>query len=321
MINSTILKRLAFIDKRFQGRNYVKTSSLANDYEVSEKTIYRDLELLKSEFDAPIEYDSNRKSFHYTKPFKLSSFDFTINELYNLAIIRELIKSSDSNPFKTGQKSLFNKIVLKFDDDIKKQIQTVSEKISFNFKPARKLNEKIFKVIERALLEERTVRIIYFNPEENSESERTVDPYHLRNYEGDWYLIGYNHLRQKVRIMAVNRIRKIILTNNYFDIPESFNVKEYFKDSFRKRRTSKLYEVKIEVYRKYISQLMESKIHSSQKIQKLRNGNIIIRITVNDLLEIKDWILTNSKKIKLNSPRILIDQILNDAQDIISKYK
>ncbi|MEZ4689311.1 MAG: hypothetical protein R3A12_03675 [Ignavibacteria bacterium] len=38
-----------------------------------------------------------------TKPFRLNAFDFTITELYNLAVIRELIRSNKYNPYKTGQ--------------------------------------------------------------------------------------------------------------------------------------------------------------------------------------------------------------------------
>ncbi|MEZ4821797.1 MAG: WYL domain-containing protein [Ignavibacteria bacterium] len=192
-VNKVILSRLSFIDNSIQKNKYVKTAELAREYEVSEKTIYRDIQYMKDYFDAPIEYDSNRKSYHYTKPFRLNAFDFTITELYNLAVIRELIRSNKYNPYKTGQKSLFNKLFQSFGDEILNEVRKVKEKVSFNFKPVRKLDEKLFKAIEDALFNERTIKIEYFMVDKNESNKRTIDPYHLRNYEGDWYLIGYNH--------------------------------------------------------------------------------------------------------------------------------
>lgn len=320
-VNKVILSRLSFIDNSIQNNKYVKTAELAREYEVSEKTIYRDIQYMKDYFDAPIEYDSNRKSYHYTKPFRLNAFDFTITELYNLAVIRELIRSNKYNPYKTGQKSLFNKLFQSFGDEILNEVRKVKEKVSFNFKPVRKLDEKLFKAIEDALFNERTIKIEYFMVDKNESNKRTIDPYHLRNYEGDWYLIGYNHEKKKVRIMAVNRILKVKKTDFDFDIPDTFKVKDYFKDSFRKRRTSKIYDINLEIKKQYAAQLLESEIHSSQKLKNLPNGNIRVTFKVNDLLEIKEWILTKEAKVIVKSPPELIKMVKKDAEAILKSYK
>ncbi|MCB0728334.1 MAG: WYL domain-containing protein [Ignavibacteriae bacterium] len=320
-VNKVILSRLSFIDNSIQKNKYVKTTELAREYEVSEKTIYRDIQYMKDYFDAPIEYDSNRKSYHYTKPFRLNAFDFTITELYNLAVIRELIRSNKYNPYKTGQKSLFNKLFQSFGDEILNEVRKVKEKVSFNFKPVRKLDEKLFKAIEDALFNERTIKIEYFMVDKNESNKRTIDPYHLRNYEGDWYLIGYNHEKKKVRIMAVNRILKVKKTDFDFDIPDTFKVKDYFKDSFRKRRTSKIYDINLEIKKQYAAQLLESEIHSSQKLKNLPNGNIRVTFKVNDLLEIKEWILTKEAKVIVKSPPELIKMVKKDAEAILKSYK
>lgn len=319
-INSVILKRLYFIDNKFRKSRFVKTSMLADEYQVSEKTIYRDIEFLKSEFDAPIQYDIKEKSFYYTKPFKLSVFDFTVNELYNLAVIRELIKSFRSNPYATGQKTLFKKLAMSFGDEINGQIQNVKEKISFKFKPERKIDDKIFSILEKALFEEITVSIDYFSIDKNITGQRKIDPYHLRNYEGNWYLIGYNHDLKKVRVMAVNRIKKIKLTNQYFDVPETFNIRDYFKDSTGNRRSSKLYYVILEVKSVFVNQILETKIHPSQKIKQLENGNTQITLIVNELTEIKNLVLANAANVRIINPPELIELALKDSKTILKNH-
>lgn len=320
-LNKVMLNRLSFIDNCFQKNKYVNTSYLAKEYQVSTRTISRDIEYLKDNYDAPIEYDPAFKAYHYTKPFRLKSFDFSIGELYNLAVIRELIKSNKSNPFKSGQQSVYRKLLQSFGDDISDQMTSVKEKISFSFKPARKINEKVFRIIEEALFNERTIEIKYFMVDKNESNERTIDPYHLRNYEGDWYLIGYNHTKDQIRIMAVNRITNVRLTNKYFDAPETFNVKNYFKDSFRKRRSSEIFSIKLEIKKQFTAQMVESEIHSSQILKKLPDGIIQVEFKANDLLEIKEWVLTKEAKVIVKSPPELIQLIKKDAEAILKSYK
>ncbi|HMQ69970.1 MAG TPA: transcriptional regulator [Ignavibacteria bacterium] len=316
-----ILTRLKTIDKHFQGSKPVKTSILAARLDVSEKTIYRDLKFLESEYNAPVEYDFKSKSYHYTKPFKFNPVDLTISELYNLAIIRKLIKSSSSNPFKTGQKSLFKKLTMSFGEDIWDQIRMVKEKVSFKFKPVRIHDEKLFKVIEKALFNEISLRIDYFMIDKNTAEERIADPYHMRCHEGNWYLIGYSHKENKVRMFAVNRIKKAKLTNRTFDIPDNFNIKDYFIYSFGKRRTSRIYNVKFEVRQNFANQILESEIHTSQILKKLPNGNIRVTLKVSDLSEIKEWILSKGSGLVVKSPPELIKMITEESKSILNSYK
>ncbi|MEZ4821798.1 MAG: WYL domain-containing protein [Ignavibacteria bacterium] len=98
-------------------------------------------------------------------------------------------------------------------------------------------------------------------------------------------------------------------------------MKDYFKDSFRKRRTSKIYDINLEIKKQYAAQLLESEIHSSQKLKNLPNGNIRVTFKVNDLLEIKEWILTKEAKVIVKSPPELIKMVKKDAEAILKSYK
>ncbi|MGB4852677.1 MAG: WYL domain-containing protein [Ignavibacteria bacterium] len=319
-ISLHVFDRLVKIDSCIGKGRYVKSSDLSRKCNVSERTIYRDLEILKNVYNAPLEYDFKMKSFHYTKKFQLKTFDLSAGELYDLAVIFELLKSYDHNPYKSGQKSLLNKLRLSFGDEINKKIIDVREKISFRFSPVKRSDEKTFKIIENALLKEKTIQVKYIKTEKENAVSRTIDPYHLRNYNGDWYLIGFEHERKKVRVLSVSRISEVKLTNREFDVPDSFNLEEYFKYSFGKKRTSKPLKIQFEIKKQFINVLTEREIHSSQKLRKLANGNTHVTLTLYELSEIKDWLMKESTRIRVISPPELIQLLVKDAKEILEQY-
>lgn len=319
-INLNIFQILSDIDKCFANGRFVKSSMLAIKFKKDNRTIYRYLDTMKADYNAPIEYDFKRKAFHYTKAFTLKEFELSVAELYDLAVIFELVKSYDHNPYKTGQKSLLNKIRTTYGNEINNQILDVKEKISFRFNPVKKYDEKIFKKIENALFDEWTIEINYIKADQENGVKRTIDPYHLRNFNGDWYLIGYEHNRKKVRVVSVSRISDIKLTNRHFDIPDNFDVKEYFKYSFGKRRSSKPKKIELEIKKEFVNIYKEREIHSSQEIKILRNGNMRVNLTINELTEIKEWLIKEGTRIQVISPPELIRMIRKDAEDILQQY-
>ncbi|MCO5218277.1 MAG: WYL domain-containing protein [Thermomicrobiales bacterium] len=52
------------------------------------------------------------------------------------------------------------------------------------------------------------------------ESAREVDPYGIGNVNGRWYLHGYCHLRQDRRTFRIDRIRRVDVLPQEFEMPE-----------------------------------------------------------------------------------------------------
>ena len=320
-LNMTVLKRLVKIDRNINQNKYVKTKSLANDREVSEKTIYRDIKLLKEKFNAPVRFDSRRKSFYYESKFSLNPFNFTQTELHTLAVLREMLKSFKSDPYKPFQKTLFEKLKLSYGNDIMEQIDIVKNKISYRFNSAGKVKPEIFSRIEKALFEERRIEIYYLRPGNKLPEKKLLDPYHLRNFEGNWYLVGYDHTKKKIRMLNAGRIEKLNLTNRYFDLPDDFDIEKYFEYSFANRRTSKVYEVIIEINKDKSEDILEKGINLPWKVINLKNGNKRIELRVNEFKDLTDWIMRNNEGIKVIKPAELIKELKSRAAFIINKYK
>ena len=75
--------RLLFIDRRIHEKSYPNCRSLAAEYEVSVKTIQRDIDYMRIELNAPLEYSARERGFYYTEEqFQLPAMDIRESDLF-----------------------------------------------------------------------------------------------------------------------------------------------------------------------------------------------------------------------------------------------
>ena len=65
-----------------------------------------------------------------------------------------------------------------------------------------------------------------------ADTRRRVAPYRLLFFDGAFYLMGHCGLRQDIRVFALDRIRRIELTDEAFDRRRSVILDEFLKSSF-----------------------------------------------------------------------------------------
>ena len=78
-------RRLIELDKRIRADEYPNAFTFAKEWEVSRKTVVRDIEFLRNSMDAPIEFDPQRNGYFYTEPsWSLPQVQLTEGELLQL---------------------------------------------------------------------------------------------------------------------------------------------------------------------------------------------------------------------------------------------
>src|SRR5512145_433116 len=90
----------------------------------------------------------------------------------------------------------------------------------------RELSQRLAKV-ETAISRRKTIEFQYYSIERDDTSKRKVDPYHLLYQGGQFYLVGYSHERDDIRVFRLTRIREKISyaskAEHDFTIPEAFD--------------------------------------------------------------------------------------------------
>ncbi|MGG3913356.1 helix-turn-helix transcriptional regulator [Rossellomorea vietnamensis] len=102
---------------------------------------------------------------------------------------------------------------------------TSLEVISRSSSPPR---EPFLKKLERAVADGYSVKILYHKSDEKPLNDRLVDPYRMIYWNHKWYVIGFCHLRNDIRSFRVDRMERLMLTENTFNQPENFSARDYF---------------------------------------------------------------------------------------------
>jgi predicted DNA-binding transcriptional regulator YafY len=96
----------------------------------------------------------------------------------------------------------------------------------------RELSQRLAK-IETAISRRKTIEFSYYSLQRDEVSDRKVNPYHLVFREGQFYLIGYSHERDGVRVFRLSRIRAKVSyatkAEHDFQSPDDFDRRDYGK--------------------------------------------------------------------------------------------
>ncbi|MFD2130825.1 helix-turn-helix transcriptional regulator [Pseudogracilibacillus auburnensis] len=82
--------------------------------------------------------------------------------------------------------------------------------------------------LEQAVADGYSVKILYNKGGKEQSTYRLVDPYRIIYWNNKWYVIGLCHLRNDIRSFRVDRIERLILTENKFNRPENFSARDLF---------------------------------------------------------------------------------------------
>ena len=87
-----------------------------------------------------------------------------------------------------------------------------------------------FHTLRRGMNERRAVELEYYTASRDAMSERTLRVFAMVQHLGQWYAVGRDSLRQEIRMFKVERIKRVALTGETFEIPASFKPERYRKD-------------------------------------------------------------------------------------------
>lgn len=321
-----LLSRMIEIDRLikqgFVHGSPVNKRSISEELEISEKTIQRDLDYMKTEYGAPIRYNRKTRNLYYSKEFTLSPLSLNESDLFMLAVTEKVLNQYKGTLYENQFKSFYSKINSLFDNRETIQMEDVDELMSFNLGPVKDLNNAIFETVERAIRIKRTLIIDYTSLKQKSRQKRIFDPYHLRNYQGDWYLIGFDHSKNNIRTLKMIRINSVeYFEKKKFSIIENFDLNSYYRFSFGNFIGKKVYNIKIKASPRISPRIKEKVWHHTQQIKELKDGSIIINFKLNSLREIKKWILREGKDLKVLAPKELTSAIKDEIKEMINVYK
>lgn len=190
----------------------ITARQLSDYYEVSIRTIQRDMDTLSSA-GVPLYADVGvNGGYQLLDNYKLEKGFLNKSEAnFLFPLLKNLEETSPSDELK----SIYNK----FSSLSENNMQENKFIIKLNPSDDSTLFKEHLKIISQARDKQYKIAITYYNNNFN-ESRRIICPYTIIMLGSYWYVYGYCDLRSDFRMFKISRIIKCVLTNEYFKLKE-----------------------------------------------------------------------------------------------------
>ena len=316
-------KRLLEIDYEIRSGKYPNCNTLAKQYGISSRTILRDIQLLIDEWLAPIEFDYTKNGYYYTNPdFYFKSFRITEGELFSIAIFDNLLEQYRNTPIENNLRSIFKKIEASLPENVTFDSSFLQTQTTFIPDQMGIIDPKNFETIFSALKNRHILEYEYRPLQKTTWMTRRLNPLHAVCQKGNWYIIGWCHAKQDIRIFNFSRMKNTIETKESFEIPAGFSADKYFdKEIGVWLTTRKKLTVELLISPEIGTFALERNWNANQKIEQREDGSVWVSFETTQLQEVKRWVLGQGKTAKVLNPPELIEQIKNEIKEVAKFYE
>lgn len=220
------IDRLFGIFILLQSKKHVSAESIANRFEISIRTVYRDVKAL-AEQGVPLSFEPN-KGYFIVQGYFLPPVSFNTDEASALLMMERFLEGFADKSIKQHYQSALDKVKNILKSNQKEVLENLNANIRLQL-PKRLHNDvEYLSLLQNAIADKNVIGIRYKNYKEEI-SERRLEPIGLIFYAFSWHLIGYCHLRNAYRDFKVNNILQLNCLSLPFTIASHISINDYMK--------------------------------------------------------------------------------------------
>ncbi len=206
------LERLTALLSQLQSRRFTRVAQLSEKFNISERTVYRDLRALE-EAGVPLGFEHGQGYYVLDRHF-LPPLAFTHEEARSFVFVEELArKYTDPELFRHFSSAL-EKIKNKLRDqqltDVEEVQHRVKAYIDDDYTP------RFLSLANTACALKQVLRM-HYTDYAGKKTIREIEPIGLSFYSQSWHLIAFCLLRQDFRDFSLLRVKAMVQTGKTFE--------------------------------------------------------------------------------------------------------
>jgi predicted DNA-binding transcriptional regulator YafY len=311
------IDRLTAILTMLQSRRLVKAASIAERFEISLRTVYRDVRALQ-EIGVPVNGEAGLGYF-LMEGYKLPPIIFSKEEAGALLLSQKLVEKLTDQSLQKHFSQAIDKIraVLKTVD--KDWLENVEEGVRFmgSFDSEKPIDGNYMIELQNAIAERKTVNIDYISEGQIEALNRDVEPMGLVFYGNRWHLIGFCRLRQDYRDFRLDRIEKLDVTGKHYKMSAHKKIDQYLEELTNR------HELILTVVRfpKNIAKYIGSQKYYHGFVSEKTFDNIVeMEFMLPDLEYFSRWLLLFTGEVEILSPEVLKERVYQHVNKLQKKY-
>lgn len=296
---------------------------LARELEVHVRTAYRDLDFLRDRLKAPLVAHGNRGYSYSDLDYALPDFTLTEGELLAFLVAERVVEgyAGSGAPFIRQMREGLQKlsqglagvVTVALDDLFHRRYQ-------FDPGPLRQIRPEILEALHRALAQRQALEIGYEGLSRDEVTRRVIEPYHLLNSRGDWYVVARCRLREDLRTFSVSRILECREGLGSYRIPADFEPETYFRSALTIFRGEEVQEVRLRFAPRASRRILERTWHPTQRVERGEDGSVVLVLTVAPTIEVVRWILAHGPDVRVLAPEGLVEEVRREIREMAGLY-
>ncbi|MDF2378185.1 MAG: WYL domain-containing protein [Verrucomicrobiales bacterium] len=315
------IERIFTIHQAIQRGRFPNCRQLAEQIEVTQKTIQRDITFMQNDLGLPLAYDGAKHGYFYERPVhEFPMMRYTVEDVVALFLARKAVEPLQGSPLEATLRDSFKRLSGALQGEVTFHWSDLDEAFSVKDAGIVPADVRLFEKVARAVLECRTLRFDYRKIDGEAWESRSVRPFHIADFDGGWYVIGYDEDRKARRTFALQRMKALRVMKSKFLRPADFDLKEHLGGSFgvwhNPGDTGKRQRIRLRFTGWAARMVSERRWHPCQQTKWLGKKEEVLEIVfeLSGFEEIRRWILSWGPQVEVMEPEELRDGIVSDLK-------
>lgn len=316
-------KRIILIDSMLRRGSYPSASVLARECGVSSKSIYRDIEAMRSELGAPIRAHSSKKGFYYSDPgYHVPATALTERDLFALMVTENAVAQYEGTPLGEELRGAFDRILVTLDKELRSRHAHAARAVHFGGLPPTPIPPRVWSELVAAILERRKLDIDYFVPSKGKAETRRIDPYLLVVREREWFVVGRTQSGRHYALFYLPRIKRLARTEERYEVDPQFSPESYYEHGFNAMHGSGQPETVELLFPKPHAHIADERAWApKQKVSRRRDGSTLVTFRSNTLFEVARQVLRFGGTVEVRKPAALRREVRETAERLAAMHR
>ncbi|MHA4808969.1 helix-turn-helix transcriptional regulator [Flavitalea flava] len=223
--DTTRLSRLTAILIQLQTKKLITATILADKFNVSVRTIYRDIRALEQS-GVPILTEEG-KGYSLMEGYRIPPVSLTESEANALITAEQFVLKNRDASFVKEYTGAISKIKSVLGQTTKENANLLSDRIAISQNNTNDRTSNYLSTLQLALTNFSLTKIDYQKQDAKETSTRIIEPFALLSTQENWLLVAWCRLRKEFRLFRLDRIKNLQIQSEKFE-PHKMTLKEYF---------------------------------------------------------------------------------------------
>lgn len=314
----TRLDRLTAILTQLQTKPIIKAKEIAERFDISMRTVYRDMRALESA-GVPIGAEAG-VGYYLVDGFTLPPIMFTQEEAVALLLSSKLVEQFTDPSIKEPYTSALMKVQAVMGNADKDHLVSllpnikVSRPTDPNF-PSR--SKPFLLTIQDAIAKNKILELTYQSYSKQETTVRKIEPLGLWHYNDQWHVIANCQLRKGYRDFRLDRIQGLLATDLHFDRAHHLSLDEYLDQLSLQNQANRV----VVIFEPDVVSFLQMRKHSWGFVKEEKKGERLEVTFLTPSMEgFSRWLLAFGNQVEVVFPKELSEALVARTKELQQYY-